>query len=263
MSSSTPSLPPADVKLPIVGPAFQRPDRSLIEQLNNVSSATASATLHKMGIRQTFIEGPKPTQPDAKTVGSIVTLQFMPQREDVASGLGQEHSEKRSALWAALEAVQPGDVLVIAANADPYTGCLGEMLITYFKSRGGAGIVVDGYIRDWPHVKQLQVPLWVRGFTPNYASQSTLFPWAYNVPIACSRVLVLPGDIMIADADGAVVVPRQIAPQVAALTLEHEDWESFSRLRLSEGGALSKYYPLSEEGQKEYEAWRREQNGQP
>jgi len=253
-------LPLTNIRLPIQGSPFQRPDRTLIEKLSNVSSATASATLHRMGIRQTFIEGPKTTEPGRKTVGGIITLQFMPQREDIASSLGQEHSEKHSALWAVLETVQPGDVLAIQAFGDPYTGCLGEMLITYFKARGGAGIVVDGYIRDWPRVKQIQVPLWVRGFTPNYASQTTLFPWAYNVPIACSRVLVLPGDVMIADDDGAVVIPRQIAPQLVTRTLEHEDWEAFSRLRMTEGGALTKYYPLSDEGRSEYEAWRTQQN---
>ena len=71
----------------------------------------------------------------------------------------------------------------------------------------------------------------------------------------------MPGDIIIADDDGAVVVPQQMAAKVAQITREHEDWESFSRIKLSEGGSLYKYYPLDEEGRKEYEAWRRE-NGQ-
>jgi regulator of RNase E activity RraA len=239
---------------------FQRPDPALIHDLDGVSSATASAMLHRMGIRQTFIEGPKSTQPGAKVVGSVVTLQFMPQREDIASGMAQEYAEKHSALWAVFETIQPGDILAIQAFGDPYTGCLGEMLVGYFKTRGGRGIVVDGYIRDWPRVQKLGVPVWTRGFTPNYASQSTLFPWAYNVPIACSRVLVLPGDVIIADDDGAVVIPTRIAPQIIKETREHEDWETFSRMRIAQGGALSKYYPLSEEGRREYEAWRSQQS---
>jgi regulator of RNase E activity RraA len=249
-------LPIADVKLPISGGAFQRADASLLEQLQVVSSATASALLHRMGIRQTFIEGPTPIFPGRKIVGSAITLQFMPQRDDVASGLQQEHSEKFSALWSVLETVREGDVLAIQAYGDPYTGCLGEMLVTYFQAQGGAGIVVDGFIRDAPKVHQIGLPIWVRGFTPNYASQSSLFPWAYNVPIACSRVLVLPGDIILADDDGAVLIPRKVAPQLVKLTLEHEDWEAFSRMRLQQGGALSKYYPLNEEAQLEYEKWR-------
>jgi regulator of RNase E activity RraA len=249
-------IPPENITLPIHGGTFARADAALIAQLQEVSSATASAMLHRMGIRQTFIEGPKTTRPGTKIVGSAVTLQFMPQREDVASGIAQEYSEKYSALWAVFEQIQAGDVLTIQAYGDPYTGCLGEMLITYFKARGGAGIVVDGCIRDAPRVNAIDMPLWVRGFTPNYASQATLFPWAYNVPIACSRVLVLPGDIVIADDDGAVIVPRQLAPEIVRLTTEHEDWESFSRMKMRAGGALLKYYPLSDEGRREYDAWR-------
>lgn len=250
--------PPITKTLPISGPAFERPDAALIERLQGVSSATASAMLHKMGVRQTFVQGPLPRTPGAKVVGPAVTLQFMPQREDIASGMAQEHVEKVSALWSVFETVQPGDVLMVQAFGDPYTGCMGEMLITYFKGRGGAGIVVDGCIRDWPNVQQIDVPIWTKGFTPNYASQATLFPWAYNVPVACSRVLVIPGDIVIADDDGTVVVPANMASIVADYTLDHEEWEVFSRIKLAEGGALKKYYPLNEEGQREYEAWRAE-----
>jgi regulator of RNase E activity RraA len=252
-------LPKPDISLPISGPAFERPDPQLIEQLHAVSSATASAMMHKMGLRQTFIEGPLPRKPGSKVVGPAVTLQFMPQREDVASGLGQENVEKVSALWAVFEAVQPGDVLAVQAFGDPYTGCMGEMLVTYFKGRGGIGIVVDGCVRDWPKIQEIGTPIWTRGFTPNYASQSTLFPWAYNVPIACSRVTILPGDIIIADDDGAVMVPIKLAPVLVKHALEHEDWEVFSRMKLAQGGALKKYYPLNEEGWHEYESWRKTQ----
>lgn len=252
--------PAISKELPISGPPFARPAPEIIQRLYQVGSATASATLHKMGIRQTFIQGPVPRLPGAKVVGPAVTLQFMPQREDVASGIAQEQVEKVSALWAVFETVQAGDVLVVQAWGDSYTGCMGEMLMTYFKGRGGSGVVVDGCIRDWPRVQEIGVPLWTRGFTPNFASQATLFPWAYNVPIACSRVLVLPGDIVIADDDGAVVVPVQVVPQFLEQTLAHEEWEVFSRIKLAEGGSLKKYYPLNEEGWREYEEWRKHQS---
>ena len=103
----------------------------------------------------------------------------------------------------------------------------------------------------------MNVPLWTRGFTPNYASQGTLFPWAYNVPIALGRVLVMPGDLMIADDDGAVVIPAGMAATVLERTLDHENWEEFSRLKLAEGGSIRKYYPLSEEGRAEHQLWQK------
>lgn len=249
---------PDNISLPIVGPAYTRPDKALIESLYDVSSATASATLHRMGIRQTFMHGPIPRVPGAKIVGPAVTLQFMPQREDIGSGAGQEQTEKRGALWSVFDAIEPGDVLVVQAWADPYTGCMGDMLTTYFKGRGGIGVVVDGCVRDWPKIQEMDVPMWTVGLTPNYASQSTLFPWAYNVPIACDRVLVMPGDIIIADDDGAVLVPIKLAPFVAQATLAHEEWEVFSKIKLLEGGSIHKYYPLNDEGWAEYEEWRKQ-----
>jgi regulator of RNase E activity RraA len=254
-------IPPKNFTLPVEGPPYERPDAALLEDMRVVSSATASATLHKMGIRQTFIQGPLPRTPGAKVVGAAITLQFMPQREDIASGAQQENIEKRSALWEVFRSVQPGDVLCIQAYGDMHTGCLGEMLTTYLKTQGGIGVVVDGCVRDWPHIQEIDLPLWTKGFTPNYASQARLFPWAYNVPVALSGVLIMPGDIIIADDDGAVVVPQQMASSVAKITREHEDWETFSRMKLDEGGSLYKYYPLNEEGRKEYEAWR-SANGQ-
>jgi regulator of RNase E activity RraA len=249
--------PPEGLELPIQGPPYRRPPAELLEAMQVVSSATAAAMLHKMGIRQTFIQGPLPRTPGAKVVGSALTLQFMPQREDVASGAAQENVEKSSALWQVFRHVLPGDLLCIQAYGDMYTGCVGEMLTTYFKAQGGVGLVADGCVRDWPHIREIGLPMWLRGFTPNYASQTHLFPWACNVPVAVAGVLVMPGDVIIADDDGAVVVPLQMAAAVAEITREHEDWESFSRMKLTEGGSLYKYYPLNDEGREEYEAWRR------
>jgi regulator of RNase E activity RraA len=189
-------------------------------------------------------------------VGPARTLQFMPQREDIASGTGEEYIERRTALWAVFDATEPGDVLVIQAWGATHTGCVGEMLVRYFGGRGGAGIVVDGRTRDSGKTRDLPVPLWTTGSTPHYASQTELFPWAYDVPVAVGQALVMPGDLIVADDDGAVVVPQALAEQVLELASRHEDWEEFSRERLAAGGALSKYYPLDEDARAEYEEWR-------
>ncbi|WP_406447741.1 ribonuclease activity regulator RraA [Streptomyces sp. NBC_00876] len=242
--------------LPVRGGAYRRADAELVERMGGVSSATACSKLHGMGIRRTWMEGPEPLTSGQKIAGSALTLQFMPQREDIASGLAQEAIERQTALWAVLEAVQPGDVLVIQAYGSAFSGCVGDMLVRYFKRKGGAGIVVDGRIRDAPRVRELGVPVWCTGTTPHYASQSELFPWAYDVPVAAGGVLCLPGDIVVADDDGAVVVPQATAPEVIASAQDHQEWEVFSRMRLDEGARLGNYYPLTSESRAEYEQWR-------
>ncbi|MCX4791151.1 MULTISPECIES: ribonuclease activity regulator RraA [unclassified Streptomyces] len=245
--------------LPVRGDAYQRADAELVGQMGQVSSATACAKLHGMGIRRTWMEGPQPLATGQKIAGSALTLQFMPQREDIASGLAQEAVERQTALWAVLEAVQPGDVLVIQAYGSAFSGCVGDMLVRYFKRKGGAGIVVDGRIRDAPRIRELGVPIWCTGTTPHYASQSELFPWAYDVPVAAGGVLCLPGDIVVADDDGAVVVPQATAPEVVATAQDHQEWEVFSRMRLDQGAKLGNYYPLTSESRAEYEQWRDQQ----
>ncbi|MFG2517602.1 ribonuclease activity regulator RraA [Streptomyces sp. NPDC048527] len=242
--------------LPVRGEAYRRADAALVDQMGQVSSATACSTLHGLGIRRTWMEGPQALKTGQKIAGSALTLQFMPQREDIASGLAQEAVERQTALWAVLEAVQPGDVLVIQAYGSAFSGCVGDMLVRYFKRKGGAGIVVDGRIRDAPRVRELGVPIWCTGSTPHYASQSELFPWAYDVPVAAGGVLCLPGDIVVADDDGAVVVPQRTAPVVAAAAQDHQEWEAFSRMRLDQGARLGNYYPLTSESRAEYEQWR-------
>jgi regulator of RNase E activity RraA len=242
--------------LPVRGPAYERTPAAAVEAMAPVSTATACAHLHQLGITRTFVEGPRPIAPGQRVVGSSVTLQFMPQREDIASGVAQEYVERTTALWAVLESIQPGDVLVVQAYGSAYTGCLGDMLVRYFQRRGGAGIVVDGRVRDLPRVSRLGVPIWCTGATPHYASQSDLFPWAYDVPVAVGGVLCLPGDLVVADDDGAVVVPRRVVDQVVERARDHEDWEAYSRMRIDQGAPLSDYYPLTPDSRAEYEAWR-------
>jgi regulator of RNase E activity RraA len=243
-------------QLPVRGEVPAPADPGLVSRLSRISSATACAKLHAQGIRRTFVQGPRPLTAGSKVAGRAVTLQFMPQREDIASGLGQEYVERHTALWHVLESIQPGDVLVVQAYGSASTGCFGDMLVRYFKHRGGAGIVIDGRIRDSPRVRELGVPIWSTGATPHYASQSELFPWAYDVPVACGGVLALPGDLVVADDDGAVIVPRRHAEGVVEAAGDHEQWERFSRSRIEEGGALSDYYPLTPETRAEYERWR-------
>jgi regulator of RNase E activity RraA len=147
--------------------------------------------------------------------------------------------------------------VVVDARGDLRSGVFGDMMLTYFRGKGGVGVVIDGCIRDYPNVKRLDLGLWVSGLTPNYHVQTDIFPYAVNVPIACGGVFVMPGDIMVADDDGVVVVPVKMAPQVIEEATKHHEWEEFSRERLFQGGDLRRYYPLHLDAEPEYREWRR------
>ena len=236
-------------------PDIVRPPKHLVEGLAEVGSATASAELSRMGIRDSHILGPVTFTPGKCIAGPALTLQFMPIREDQYGE--DEYSDREKQLHRhALYHTQPGDIVVVDARADMRSGVFGEMMLTYFMGRGGAGVVVDGALRDFPKAKRLGIGLWMRGVTPNYHTQTGIFPFAVNVPIACGGRLVMPGDIIVADDDGAIVVPVQLAPALLEKASTHHDWEEFSRMRLGEGGDLRRYYPLADEALPEYEAWK-------
>ena len=239
-------------------PDIQRPPKELIEGLKNIGSATAAGELSRLGIRNAQIVGPTPRTPGQVVVGPALTLQFMPKREDqykVDEYADPEKQLHRHVLYH----TQPGDVVVVDARGDLTSGVFGEMMLTFFKGAGGTGVVIDGCIRDFPHAKDLGLGLWLKGTTPNFHTQTNIFPFAVNVPIACGNNLVMPGDIIVADDDGVVVVPIALAPELLKKASEHVEWEEFSRMRLAQGGHLRKYYPLSEEGRAEYEEWKKQQ----
>ena len=242
----------------VTTPDIQRPSKELIAGSANIGSATATGELSRLGIRDPQIRGPLPFTAGKTIVGPALTLQFMPKREDQYKV--DEYSDPEKQLHRhVLYHTQPGDIVVVDARGDMGSGVFGEMMLTYFMGRGGAGVVIDGCIRDYPHAKDLGIGLWLRGVTPNFHTQTNIFPFAVNVPIACGGTLVMPGDIIVADDDGVVVVPVALAPELLSKASEHVEWEEFSRMRLAQGGDLRKYYPLSAEARAEYEEWRKQQ----
>jgi len=236
-------------------PNITRPSRALCDALAAVGSATASSELSLMGIRNAFMRGPVSQKRGKAIAGPALTLQFMPKREDLYGADEYGDPEKqlhRHVLYHA----EAGDVVVVDARGDMDSGIFGEMMLTYFAGRGGLGVIVDGCIRDSAKAMELDLGIWVKGFTPNYHAQTNIIPFGVNVPVACGNALVMPGDIIVADDDGAVVVPVAMAEDLLARCSEHVEWEDFARYRLSQGGDLRKYYPLTAEVQDEYLAWR-------
>ena len=236
---------------------IQRPDKALVNKLKEIGTATASDELHRLGIGDPFIQGPITYTPGKSIAGPAITLQFLPIREDVYKDdplMPPNVQLHRQALFVAEE----GDVVVVDARGNLRSGVFGDMMLTYFKGKGGAGIVVDGAIRDYTNAKDLDLPMWLKGVTPNYHTQTSIFPNAVNIPIACGGTLVNPGDIIVADDDGVVVVPITLAEKVAEVSSCHSQWEIFAREKLMSGGELREFYPInawSSETHKEYENW--------
>ena len=239
---------------------IQRPPKALIEGLSGIGSATAAGELARLGIRDPHIQGPVARTPGKSVVGPALTLQFMPKREDQYAV--DEYADPEKQLHRhALYHTQPGDIIVVDARGDMHSGVFGDMMMTFFQGQGGIGAIVDGCIRDFPKVSEdLEIGLWLKGTTPNFHTQTNIVPFAVNEPIACGDTLVMPGDIIVADDDGATVVPVSLAPELVEKAQTHAEWEVFSRMKLSQGGHLRKYYPLSEEGRAEYELWKKEQD---
>lgn len=247
---------------------IRRPSSEVIQALYELGTDAVTSTMDTLGVRRTFMEGPVSRVPGSKIVGPVLTLRFLPQREDRMAGFkvpgassggaaveAEEEEEKKSALWEIMEHVRPGDVIVVDGRGDLATGCFGEMLLTFFQAHGGAGIVTDACVRDFAMAKGLGLPIWSTGVTTGGAGHMNLFPWDFNLPIACGKVLVIPGDIIMADDGGAIVVPPVLVPRILEMAGEREEHEVFVRMKLREGGALTKYYPFNEEGQREYEEW--------
>lgn len=224
-------------KSPVVTQDIVRPPREIMEGLREIGSATAAGELSRLGLRDPHLRGITNWTPGKVAVGPALTLQFMPKREDQYKV--DEYSDPEVQLHRhVLYHTQEGDIVVVDARGHLGSGVFGDMMLTYFAGRGGAGVVIDGCIRDYPKAQQLGIGLWLKGTTPNFHTQTDIVPFAVNVPIACADTLVMPGDIIVADDDGVVVVPAALGPDLLKRAQTHAEWEDFSRLRLSQGGEL-------------------------
>lgn len=228
--------------------------------LARVSTATLTAQLLLRGFRNTFIRGLVPTRPDLRMVGRAFTLRYVPAREDVGvKGIRPDNETNLQRL--AVEAVGPGEVLVIDARGEVGAAVLGDILATRVARRGAAGIVTDGSFRDSPGFATIDLPAYHRA--PNAAlSWLVHHPADVNVPVGCGGVLVLPGDVVVGDAEGVVVIPAQVAEEVAQAAAEQELAEEFALERVRAGEPIGDLYPLAESRVAEFEDWRRRREGE-
>lgn len=220
-------------------------------QINRCSTATLTAQLQRRGIRSTFIGGLKPTHPEIRMVGVAHTLRYVALREDVAPrlGAGAVNAQRR-----AVESVKPGDVLVIEARDEEHAATIGDIFVMRTLRLGGVGVVTDGALRDTPAIAAIDIPVYHRA--SHAATLGRLhMPFSVDEPITCGGVFIEPGDVIVGDAEGVMVIPAALVEEVVADSVVQEDEEAFAIERVGAGESTIGLFPLSKERRPEYEAW--------
>lgn len=230
-----------------------------LNQLGGVSTATLTTQLLRLGLRNTFLFGLRPLGQSRRFVGPAYTLRYIPAREDidvVEAFLNLDHPQR-----SAIEQIPPGNVLVMDCRNEGRAASGGEILLTRLMVRGCAGVVTDGSVRDSHRIAELDLPV----YTGNVSAMTNLaLHHAVDTqqPIGCAGVAVYPGDIMVADAEGVVCIPRHLAGDVAQSSFDKEQLEEFLLDRVRNGAELPGTYPPNEQTLKDYDTWRHQTNGQ-
>ena len=225
------------------------------EALKRVSTATLTTVLFKRGFRNVFIQGVfLLSKNPPRMVGEAYTLRYIPAREDVdqlGAFEGRGHPQRE-----AIEACPPGHVLMMDARRDASAATGGDILMTRLMVRGVAGVVTDGGLRDSPTIEQLPWPAYcaARSAPLNLVRHHAVDS---QVPIGCGGVPVYPGDIVVGDAEGVVVIPGNIANEVAEEGASQTVFEDWVEARVKEGRSIFGLYPPSPETRAEFEAWKK------
>jgi regulator of RNase E activity RraA len=227
---------------------------AIVESLRRISTPTLTTQLFKLGFRNTFLHDVRPLCPSIGMVGVAVTMRFAPAREDLSafSTLSDPAYPQRHAI----EHIERGQVLVMDCRGVASAAAAGDILVARLQAREAAGLVADGGIRDYRAVQALGFPVYALGpSAPAHVVRHLAVD--ENVPIACAEVLVMPGDVLVGDAEGVVCIPRHVADKVAGAGLEQERLEAFLLEKVRHGAPLTGTYPPNEATLSEYEAYRR------
>lgn len=226
-------------------------DEATAGALRSLSTATLSSQLRRRGLQHMTVDGVHPAAPGSKLVGTAHTLRYLPLRED----LFERHGGGMNAQKRAVEELRPGQVLVMDARRDPSSGTIGDILALRAKIRGAAGIVTDGGLRDSAAVATLGLPVFHAAAHPAVLGRRHV-PWETGVTVACGGALVQPGDILVGDDDGVVVVPPDLAAALIEDAREQEAQERFIAERVAAGDPIDGLYPLGPAWRAPYEHWR-------
>jgi len=220
----------------------------LLALLKGVGTATLSAALRGRGYTDIFIEGARALRPGARMIGVARTLRFVAFRPDLFT----EHGGGFNAQKRVFDTVNPGEVILIEARGEPGTGTVGDVLALRAQARGAAGIVTDGGVRDAEQVASFEIPTFARGAHPSVLGRRHV-PWESDVVITCGGAAVCPGDVIVGDGDGVIVIPRQLVDEVAAQAAEQEKRDAWIADRVAEGESLDGLFPMDERWRARYE----------
>lgn len=229
------------------------------DQLKTVSTATLCTALFKRGLRNQFIQDVRPVNTDltakqTNMVGEAFTLRYIPAREDLNPiTVFQDRSHPQRV---AVEQCPPGAVMVFDSRKDARAASAGSILISRLMVRGCAGAVTDGGFRDSPEIAALPFPCYHQ--RPSAPTNLTLHQALdINVPIGCGDVAVWPGDVMVGDKEGVIVIPAKLADEIAAEAVEMTAFEDFVTAQVLQGRSiLGLYPPTDEQSRTDFAAWR-------
>ena len=228
-------------------------DTAVVDALRHVCTATLTTVLLKKGLRNVWLRGPRPLKTGLpRTIGRAFTLRFVPAREDLATpaSWGAPISTR-----AAIEAMPPGVVAVVGALGVTDAGIFGDILCARMRARQVAALVTDGVVREVPGVLDRGLPVWCQGTAaPPSVAGLTFVGW--QEPIGCGGVAVFPNDVVMADDDGAVLIPAALLEEVTAAAIEQERLEAWIMQEVRAGARLPGLYPPDEANRARYEAWK-------
>lgn len=233
----------------MAGKSMER-DEVVFEKLRRCTLDSVWNGLSARGYGDQFIGGLRVIHPERVMVGRALTLRFVPKRPDL------EQRVKADGPYLVARAVmetRPGDIMVVDAGGCVEAGFIGDILIAGFMARGGAGIVCDGAVRDLSYLQTLELPLYTRGAHAAGVGRR-LVGLDLNIPARIADVTVLPGDVLMGDAEGVLAIPAALAETVADEALATDAKEAFLREKLAQGVPITEAYPPSEAILREYEA---------
>lgn len=228
-------------------------------KLKNISTASVATALYKRGLRNQFIQGVFQVSRKAENmVGQAFTLRYIPAREDrnpLSVFRNPDHKQR-----VAIETCPPGWVLVMDARKDTRAATAGSILVTRLALRGAAGIVSDGGFRDVTGIGDLDMPAYcARASAPTNLTLHEAID--INVPISCGDAAIFPGDVLVGDADGVMVIPAHLCEEVADECMGMEVFEEFVLEEVKAGTSIIGLYPCTKEAfEKKFQAWRLKNN---